>query len=568
MATLQERLVEIMINNRLVSRQQIDKVLKIQKDKGLSIKQILINEGIVKEKDLLSLFAKELYIPPLDLSRYKIDKNIIDLIPRRVASQYHLIAVSKIGNTLTVGMSDPMNIFALDDVKALTGYEIQPVMCLDAEIEKSIAKYYKTDKETISGILKETPESETLITAQENNLAVDVGTALAESEKAPIVKIVDLMIVQALKKRVSDIHIEPEEAKLRIRYRIDGQLYDVFTLAKNYQNAVLARLKIVSGLDITESRLPQDGRFKIRMEGREVDFRVSALPTIFGQKFVLRVLDRSNITIGLERLGFSSKSLEIFREAINKPYGMILVTGPTGSGKSTTLYSVLSQLNTPQRNIITIEDPVEYQVEGITQIQVKSDIGLTFASGLRSLLRQSPDVIMVGEIRDSETADIAVKASLTGQLIFSTLHTNDATGAISRLVDMGIEPFLVASSLVMACAQRLMRAICPQCKEPADIPKEFLEKIGIKVTPNKVFYRGRGCDHCNNTGYFGRMGILEVLFVDDNIRDMIINKAMVDDIKNYAVAKCGMVTLRDDAYSKFAEGLTTIEEVIRVTTED
>lgn len=568
MATLQERLIEIMIKNKLVSRHEIDKVLKIQKDKGLSIKQILINEGIVKEKDLLSIFAKELYIPPLDLSRYKIDKSIIDLIPRRVASQYHLIAVSKIGNTLTVGMSDPMNIFALDDVKALTGYEIQPVMCLDAEIEKAIARYYKTDKETISEILKETPESEALITAQENNLAIDLGTALAESEKAPIVKIVDLMIVQALKKRVSDIHIEPEENKLRIRYRIDGQLYDVFTLTKNHQNAVLARLKIVSGLDITESRLPQDGRFKIRMEAREVDFRVSALPTIFGQKFVLRILDRSSINIGLESLGFSSRSLETFREAITKPYGMILVTGPTGSGKSTTLYSVLSQLNTPQRNIITIEDPVEYQVDGITQIQVRADIGLTFASGLRSLLRQSPDVIMVGEIRDSETADIAVKASLTGQLILSTLHTNDATGAISRLIDMGIEPFLVASSIVMACAQRLMRAICPQCKGPADIPKELLEKLGIKVKPGKVFYRGKGCDHCNNTGYFGRMGILEVLFIDDTIRDMIINKAMVDDIKNYAIAKCGMVTLRDDAYSKLTEGLTTIEEVIRVTTED
>lgn len=568
MPTLQEKLIEIMINNKLVTRREIEKALKIQKEKGLSLKQVLINEGIVKEKDLLSLFAKELYIPPLDISRYKIDKNIIDLIPKRVASQYHLIAISRIGNTLTVGMSDPLNIFALDDVKALTGYEIHPVMCLDSEIEKSIAKYYKTDKESISEILKEAPGSESLITAQESNLAIDFGGALAESQKAPIVKIVDLMIAQALKRRVSDIHIEPEETKLRIRYRIDGQLYDAFTLTKNHQNAVLARLKIIAGLDITESRLPQDGRFKIRMEKKEIDFRVSALPTIFGQKFVLRILNKSSISVGLESLGFGQGPLDLFREAIKTPYGLILVTGPTGSGKSTTLYSVLSQLNTPQRNIITIEDPVEYQVDGITQIQVKTDIGLTFASGLRSLLRQSPDVIMVGEIRDSETADIAVKASLTGQLILSTLHTNDAAGAISRLIDMGIEPFLVASSLVMACAQRLFRGICPHCKEPTELPKNFLEKLGIKINPSTVFYRGRGCDYCNNTGYFGRMGILEVLLVDDNIRDMIINKTMIGEIKNYAVSKCGMTTLRDDAYLKLTQGLTTIEEVIRITTEE
>ena len=568
MPTLQEKLIEILINNKLVTRREIEKALKIQKEKGLSLKQILISEGIVKEKDLFSLFAKELYIPPLDISRYKIDKNIIDLIPRRVASQYHLIAISRIGNTLTVGMSDPLNIFALDDVKALTGYEIQPVICLDSEIEKSIAKYYKTDKESISEILKEAPETDALITAQESNLAIDLGGALAESQKAPIVKIVDLMIAQALKRRVSDIHIEPEETKLRIRYRIDGQLYDVFTLTKSHQNAVLARLKIIAGLDITESRLPQDGRFKIRMEKKEIDFRVSALPTIFGQKFVLRILNKSSITVGLESLGFSQGPLALFREAISRPYGLILVTGPTGSGKSTTLYSVLSQLNIPQRNIITIEDPVEYQVDGITQIQVKTDIGLTFASGLRSLLRQSPDVIMVGEIRDSETADIAVKASLTGQLIFSTLHTNDAAGAISRLIDMGVEPFLVASSLVMACAQRLFRGICPQCKEPAELPKKFLEKLGLKINPSTVFYRGRGCDYCNNTGYFGRMGILEVLLVDDNIRDMIINKTMIDQIKNYAVSKCGMTTLRDDAYLRLTQGLTTIEEVIRITTEE
>lgn len=568
MPTLQEKLIEILINNKLVSRAQMDKALKIQKEKGVNLRQILTKEGFLKEKDLLSVFAKEFFIPPLDISRYRIDKAVVELIPQRVASQYHLVAISKIGNVLTVAMSDPINVFALDDVNALTGYEIQPVMCVDSEIEKAIARYYTKDKGTISEILKESPQEQAAIGISESGMSLDLGEALAESEKAPIVKIVDLMIAQALKRRVSDIHIEPEEVKLRVRYRIDGQLYDVFNLAKTYQNAVLARLKIISGLDITESRLPQDGRFKIRTENKEIDFRVSALPTIFGQKFVLRILDKASICIGLENLRFSRKPLSLFREAISKPYGMILVTGPTGSGKSTTLYSALSQLNTPERNIITIEDPVEYQVEGITQVQVKPDIGLTFASGLRSLLRQSPDIIMIGEIRDSETADIAVKASLTGQLILSTLHTNDAAGAISRLVDMEVEPFLVASSLVMACAQRLVRTICPQCREPQNAPKDFLERFGLTTKAPAVFYRGRGCDYCHNTGYFGRLAILEVLLVDDNIRDMIIKKALLDEIKKYAI-DCGiMTTLRDDAYLKLTEGITTFEEVISVTTEE
>ncbi|HDZ76869.1 MAG TPA: type II secretion system protein GspE, partial [Candidatus Omnitrophica bacterium] len=366
MATLQEKLIEILIKNEFLTSHQMEKVLKSQKEKGMSIKQILISEGFIKEEELISLLARELYIPPLDLSRYKINKETIDLIPERVVRQYHLIAISKIGNMLTVAMSDPLNIFALDDLKALTNYEIQPVICLEAEINKAISNYYKSDKETISDILKDADEATGVIDVTgEEESTINLGVTLGESKKAPIVKIVDLMIAQALKRRASDIHIEPEEKKMRVRYRIDGELYDAFNLSKTNQNAVLARLKIISGLNITESRLPQDGRFKIRMENKEIDFRVSALPTIFGQKFVLRILDKTNINIGLENLGFSKRSLSLFEQAVNKPYGMILVTGPTGSGKSTTLYSVLSRLNTPDRNIITVEDPVEYQVEGI-----------------------------------------------------------------------------------------------------------------------------------------------------------------------------------------------------------
>jgi type IV pilus assembly protein PilB len=569
MQSLRENIIEILIKSKQLTKENLERAINIQKEKNIPLRRVLIDQHFILEENLLSLLSTQLYIPSLHLTRYKFDPEIIKLIPERIAKQYKIIPLSRMGNTLTVAMADPLNIFALDDLRTLTGCNIDTVLSPEEEISHAIDVQYHLETKGMQEILDEVPQGEL---AGEKTIElfrqdeIDLGVAIKESERAPIVKLVDLMLTQALKKRASDIHIEPEEDVLRIRYRIDGSLYEIFKLPKINQNAILARLKIISNLDITESRLPQDGRFKVKFEGKEVDFRVSALPTTFGQKFVLRILDKSNLSIGLDQLGFTEQPRAIFKEALRKPYGMILVTGPTGSGKSTTLYSVLNQLNTPERNIITIEDPVEYQIEGITQIQVKPDIGLDFASGLRSLLRQSPDVILIGEIRDSETADIAVKASLTGQIVLATLHTNDAISSITRLIDMGVEPFLVASSLIMLCAQRLCRKLCVKCRSPIEIPPDFLEKIGFREKAR--FYAAGGCSYCNNTGYYGRIAILEVIMLDDAIREMIMCRKSLDEIKNYAVEKCGMRILRDDAFLKVKEGLTSLDEALRVTTEE
>lgn len=567
MQALKENIIEILLKSKRLQAEQIEKALQIQKQKGIPLRSVLVEQGFISEEELLSLISSQLYIPILHLTKYKFNPEITKLIPEHIARQYCLIPLSRMGNSLTVAMADPLNIFALDDLKMLTGCNIDIVLSPPDEILRAIDTQYHLEFKDMQQIIDFTqPGLEVKETEFARQDEIELSSVVKESKKAPIVKLVDIMLAEALKKRSSDIHIEPEEDCLRIRYRIDGSLYDIFKLPKVNQNAILARVKIISNLDITESRMPQDGRFKVKFEGREVDFRVSSLPTTFGQKFVLRALDKSNLSIGLDQLGFSEQPLAIFKEAINKPFGMILVTGPTGSGKSTTLYSVLSQLNTAERNIISIEDPVEYQIEGITQIQVKPEIGLDFVSGLRSLLRQSPDVIMIGEIRDSETADIAVKASLTGQLVFSTLHTNDALSSITRLIDMGIEPFLVASSLIMLCAQRLCRRICLKCRQPVDIADKFLESIGFKE--KVIFYTTSGCKYCNGTGFYGRIAILETIIINDAIREMIMKKKSIDEIRQYAVTKCGMKTLRDDAFLKIKMGLATLEEVIRVTKEE
>ena len=570
--SLKEKLINILINGKLIKEKDLERAVSIQKKSGGSLGKILVDEGFMSQKDLMVVMSRQLNVPPMDLSKYKIDKAIVQLIPEKAARQYNLIAISRIGKVLTIAMADPFNIFAIDDIKILTNYQIDIVVSTDNDIKDAINNYYGS-RQDISKLLEEMPVEEVDIETAEDEENIDVAEVAEESQKAPIVKVVSLILNEALKRRSSDIHIEPSEKFLRVRYRIDGSLHDALTLPKKNQNAVIARLKIMSKLDITETRAPQDGRFKINFGGHEIDFRVSVLPTTFGGKIVLRALDKANLSVGLDKLGFLPGPLNIFKTALTRPYGMILVTGPTGSGKSTTLYSIINQINTPDRNIITLEDPVEYELEGITQVQAKPEIGLTFASGLKSVLRQSPDVVMVGEIRDFETADIAIKASLTGQLILSTLHTNDAAGAITRLMDMGAEPFLIASSLVLSSAQRLMRKTCPNCKEEVDIPKSVLERVGIKTDELakagvKAFYKGKGCPKCSNTGYYGRIGILEALLLDDKVRDMIMKKSSSDEIKNYAIKELGMKTLRDNAVENFFGGVTSLEEVLRVTSED
>lgn len=565
MPTLRERLIECLIESKKIKKEDLDRFLELQKKTPLSLRNFLIQEGIISESELLSLISSSLYIPRIDLSKFKISPEILEIIPERLARYYQVIPISKIGNTITVAISDPLNIFALDDLKTLTGYSVQTVIASQEQILETIERFYSKIETKIKGL--ELSEIEGSILEDQT---LKIGEVLEESKKPPIVKLVDLIIAEAIKRRASDIHVEPQQDFLRIRYRIDGVLCDIFKVPKEKQSAILARLKIISGLDITESRVPQDGRFTAKIQNREIDFRVSCLPISFGEKFVLRALDKQNLSIGLDKLGFSPEPLAIFKEAVIRPYGMILVTGPTGSGKSTTLYSIINQLNTIERNIITIEDPVEYSIEGITQIQVKPEIGLGFSSGLRSLLRQSPDVIMIGEIRDSETADIAIKASLTGQLVLSTLHTNDACGAITRLIDMGVEPFLVSSSLILTCAQRLCRKLCPECKKSYKPDPDLLKRIGLndkyidQLTKEKIFTKGVGCNYCSKTGFYGRIAIIEVLPIDDEIKEMILKKTTSDEILDYAIKYKGMKILKDDGILKASEGLTSLEEVLSV----
>jgi len=592
MSSFKERLSKALLAKGLITKDQLTRVLEEAGGKrgGKNFVRVLVDRGLITEEKLYGLLAEDLGIPIISLAKYKIEPSVAQLIPERVARQYTLIPISKFGERLVVAMADPLNIVAIDDLKMLTQFAVDPVLAQEAEIRRAIEQIYGGQSElsvVLSGddgqTLEEEVEASSVDSAMQQLLSEEGGDA-------PLVKVINLMIVEALRKRASDIHLEPMEHALRVRFRIDGHLVETHKMPKAVQNTVLTRLKIMSGMDITEWRLPQDGRFKVRLEAREVDFRVSVLPIAHGGKVVLRVLDKGNLSIGLDNLGFLPESITAFKEAVKRPYGMILVTGPTGSGKSTTLYCVLNQLNTPTRNLITIEDPVEYQVEGITQVQANPDIGLTFATGLRALLRQSPDIVMIGEIRDFETADIAMKASLTGQLVFSTLHTNDAPSAVTRLVDMGVEPFLVASSVTLIEAQRLVRKLCPKCREPFEPPKELLRRLedsrptkgpASSATPpaestkghkaaqaQPTFYHAKGCHVCNGTGYRGRMGIIEVFTVDEHIRELVVNKAQSWEIKQYAVEQLGMTTLRQDGLKKAAMGLTTLEEVLQVTSEE
>jgi len=563
--SLKKRILEALKADGLINENRFyDISQEVNKKNESDVIKMFSENDIVPERSFLTILSRELDIVPIDVSRVTFDEKIVNLVPEKLIRKYSILPLSRIGRDITVIVYDPTDILAIDDIKKVTGCDIKLVVATRRQLEDSIRSFFKSEEDDILSVIDEDISNvEVLETAQ----SCDDSEITQESKAAPIIKMVDLVITEAIRQRVSDIHMEPQEKNLRIRYRIDGKLHDVFDLPKKNQKAIITRIKIMSNLDITETRVPQDGRFRVKSKNKEIDFRVSSLPTVFGNKIVLRALDKSNLSVGLETLGFLPEPLAVFKEALRKPFGIILVTGPTGSGKSTTLYSVLNKMNMTEKHIVTVEDPVEYQLEGITQIAANPEIGLDFASGLRSLLRQSPDIIMVGEIRDFETADIAVKASLTGQMVLSTLHTNDAVGAITRLVNMGVEPFLIASSLVMACAQRLLRKICVNCKIPAEIPpktlKEIKEQYGKLVDTDK-FYKGKGCPMCNGSGYYGRLGTLETLFVDDEIKDMINRRKSEGEIRKHLSSK-GVRSLRENAMIKFIKGWTTLEEVLRVT---
>ncbi len=565
METIREKILTTLKSLPNINPADIDALAYAQQDKNIGLVKALIKGGLISEQDMLVLLMREMRIPSIDLTKYRFDERLKTTIGEKTARQYRVMPLSLLGNILTLAISDPLNVFVMDDLRNLTGKEIDIVIASESQILRAIDQFYLSAGDAMAQAAQN-------MEAADFEIVSDVSQGQPEDaqagEEAPVIRIVNLIIKEAIRQRASDIHIEPLEQGMRVRFRIDGMLQDILTIPKESKNAVGVRIKIMSGLDITNFQTPQDGRFKMRVGVQEIDFRVSLLPTTFGQKVVMRVLDKNNLSVGLTKLGFSKNAVAALEESVYKPYGMILVTGPTGSGKSTTLYSLVNKLNTPDRNIITIEDPVEYLVDGLTQIEVKPDIGLSFATGLRAVLRQSPDVVMVGEIRDAETADIAIKASLTGQLVLSTLHTNNASGALTRLVDMGLEPFLVASSLILVCAQRLCRRICPHCKKPAKASPEVLKRVQHKIKSDTVFYEGQGCEACRGTGYLGRVGITEILQIDDAIREMLLKRKSSDDINRYAQQNQGMKLLFDDVVDKMVAGETSLTEVFRVASEE
>lgn len=565
--TLRDKLIHILVEGKMIGQDQLNKALELQKKEGGRLSDILVRQKFVGQRELMSALSQHLGFPPMDITRFKLDPKVVGLIPKDICQFYQVIPLSKVGNLLSVAMADPLNVFAMDDIKLMTGMEITPVIVKQEDLMKVIKEFF-VPQANIEAILKAATTGDVIVT-EEKKEEVDISTLMELSSEAPVVKLVNAFLIQAVRDKASDIHIEPYEREIRVRFRVDGILNDIPSPPRNMHNAIVSRIKILSRLDIAERRLPQDGRFRIRLDEKEIDFRVSVLPSSFGEKVVMRILDKSSVNMRLEALGFDPDGLIQLRKAIDHPHGMILLTGPTGSGKTTTLYSAINEINKPDLNIVTIEDPVEYQLLGVTQVHVNPDIGLTFASGLRSILRQDPDVILVGEIRDLETADIAIKAALTGHLVFSTLHTNDAAGAITRLIDMGIEPFLVASSLLMTAAQRLVRRLCNKCAAPLEFSEEVLAQAQVKIQKGEKvnFLQGKGCPPCKKTGYAGRMSLLEVLPTDEELVPLIVRKADAVEIKNYAIKK-GMRTLRQVGIEQAKRGMTTLEEVIRVTAPD
>ncbi len=610
------KLGEILVRENLITSQQLREALEYQRGSGGRLGSNLVKLGIVSDDVITTVLSRQYGVPSINLELFQIDADTVKLISQEVALKYSVLPISKVGATLTLAMADPTNVFAMDDIKFMTGLNVEPVIASEASLQIAIGKYYKSSNQievfdfstagevervgarpskngngngsSSKGFAKPVErlnESDLTVSLDrfefnandsselevlEDNDEIDLAELAKASEDAPVVRLVNVLLVDSLRRGASDIHVEPYEKDFRIRFRIDGVLYDVMHPPLKMRDALISRLKIMSKLDISEKRLPQDGRIKIKVKvdnrSRELDFRVSTLPTLFGEKVVLRLLDKDKLMLDMTKLGFEQKSLEIFQRNISKPYGMVLVTGPTGSGKTNTLYSALQALNTSETNIMTAEDPVEFNLPGINQVQMKEQIGLNFAAALRSFLRQDPNIVLVGEIRDFETAEIAIKAALTGHLVLSTLHTNDAPSTISRLVNMGIEPFLVATSVNIIQAQRLIRRVCGECKEEQKVPVEALIEIGFtpEEAPGLKTYKGKGCPTCNGTGYKGRIGLYEVMEVTDELRELIIIGASAIELRRKAI-DVGMITLRQSGLYKIREGVTTIEEVVKET---
>lgn len=565
------KLGQLLVKNKVVTEDQLAAAIELQQTDGGRVGSNLVKLNYISEDALVEFLSKQYGVPSVNLADNNVDPSLVKFIPHDVAQKYQIFPISKNGATLTIAMIDPSNVFAIDDVKFMTGYNVKPVVASESAIQQSIAEHYGQSADALQSVVNNMTDfnEESLDLIHETEEEEDLGELQSATEEAPVVKLVNLILGEAITRGASDIHVEPYEKEFRVRYRVDGVLYDIMQPPLKLKAALSSRIKIMAELDISERRLPQDGRIKLKIQDRGVDLRVSTLPTLFGEKIVMRILDKESLELDLTKLGFEEQALADFNEAIRSPFGMVLVTGPTGSGKTTSLYSALSTINTIDVNIMTAEDPVEYNLKGINQVHVRDDIGLSFAAALRSFLRQDPDIVMVGEIRDFETAEIAVKAALTGHLVLSTLHTNDAPSTISRLLNMGVEPFLVSASVVLILAQRLCRKICEHCKEEDSMPESALLDIGFSPDEAKTMksYKGQGCSKCGDTGYKGRIALYEVMPVKDDLKELILRGGSASELKKTAV-QLGMKTLRMSGLTKIKEGVTSIEEVLRVTFKD
>jgi type IV pilus assembly protein PilB len=574
MVPLNQRIKDILVRDHLVSSSDLDRAFKEQKSSGGELSSILLKLKLLSEDQLSLVLSEALGIPIINLSLFKIDPALLKLIPRSLAETYLLIPISKIGDQLTIAMADPLNVFALDNVRAVTGSSINVVMAKVKDIKTTLDRLYESTQDTkasLDEILKDIKVTEELELVKETEEISNKQEVESLSHEAPIITLTNTIIHQAITAKASDVFIEPLQDSLRIRYRVDGFLREIDRMSKTLHFPIISRIKVISNLDIAEHRLPQDGRFRtLDPNGKEVDFRVSVLPTALGEKIVLRVLDKNLEMLDIDKLGFETESLTRLKECCERPHGLILACGPTGSGKTTTLYSILKYIDSPGKNIITVEDPVEFQVKGLNQVNIRTEVGLTFPAALRSILRQDPDVILIGEIRDSDTLDIAVKAALTGHLVTSSLHTTTAVGSITRMINMGVEPFLICSSLVAIVAQRLVRRICPNCRVAYTAPEEVIKQFHIdQLMPghSMTFYKPKGCDKCYKSGYKGRVGITETFVLTSKIRELILAQASERELKN-AAREQGMKTMREDAVYKACRGLTSLEEVVRLTAAD